>query len=82
MPAAGSPRASEWASRLAATDVPTLVVVGTRDRLSLATARQIARTLPRARLVEVEDAGHVVNLAAPEPVNAALREFLDGLGSE
>jgi 2-succinyl-6-hydroxy-2,4-cyclohexadiene-1-carboxylate synthase len=72
-----TPRA--MASSLALLDVPALVVVGANDAASLPTAHELAAALPAARLLVVPDAGHVVNLARPERVNAALTEFLEGL---
>jgi pimeloyl-ACP methyl ester carboxylesterase len=60
--------------------VPTLVVVGARDALSLPMARALAGALPDVRLEIVPDAGHVVNLAAREHVNARLAGFLAELG--
>ncbi len=59
--------------------IPTLVVVGSRDRLSLSPCRDLAARLPRAELLEVEGAGHVVNLEAREAVSDALANFLEGL---
>jgi pimeloyl-ACP methyl ester carboxylesterase len=53
-----------------------LVVVGDADPLSLAPSRSLAAALPDGRLVVVEDAGHVVNLARPPAFNAAVEEFL------
>jgi pimeloyl-ACP methyl ester carboxylesterase len=64
---------------LARLGVPTLVIVGANDRLSLEPSRTVARAVPGARLVVVPDAGHVVNLEAPAPFNAALTAFLDAL---
>lgn len=57
--------------------VPTLVVVGGRDRLSLDASRGIAAAIPGAELVEIPDAGHLVNLARPAEFNAAVAAFLD-----
>jgi len=70
------PAVGELAPRLEALDVPTLVLVGGADGGSLESCRALARVLPRARLVEIPNAGHVVNLAAPEAFNACLAEFL------
>jgi len=59
-------------------NVPTLVVVGDRDRLTPpAHARAIAAAVPGARLLEVRGAGHVPMLEQPEVVNAALRELVE-----
>lgn len=74
---ATQPSAAELAPRLRALDVPALVIVGSDDALSLAGSRVLARALPRARLVEVPRAGHVVNLADPRAFECALRELID-----
>jgi 3-oxoadipate enol-lactonase len=58
---------------------PALVIVGAEDRTSLAPSRALADLLPDGQLVVIPDAGHVVNLAAPDAFNRALREFLDRL---
>ena len=71
------PGAATLAPSLRRLDVPALVIVGGADALSLGPSRILARALPRARLVVVEGAGHVVNLAAPAAFNAALEELLD-----
>jgi pimeloyl-ACP methyl ester carboxylesterase len=73
---ASLPGIAELAPRLAGLDVPALIVVGSEDRGSLEPCRALADALPRARLVEIAGAGHVVNLAAPGAFNAALGEFL------
>ena len=53
--------------------VPTLVLVGAKDRGFLNAADWFERKLPDARTVIVPDAGHAVNRHQPEAVNAALR---------
>jgi pimeloyl-ACP methyl ester carboxylesterase len=78
---ARQPAVEELAPRLRALDVPALVIVGDRDRGSLAPSRALAGALPRARLVVVPGAGHVVNLAQPAAFNAALNGFLEDLGN-
>jgi len=70
---------AQLAPRLARVRAPTLLVVGDRDAASLPSARELAAALPDAQLEVVAGAGHVVNLAQPERVNALLREFLAGL---
>lgn len=60
--------------------VPTLLVVGDRDRPSRAIARRLADALPEATLEVIPDAGHVVNLAARDRVNALLSAFLSDGG--
>jgi pimeloyl-ACP methyl ester carboxylesterase len=76
---ARQPSVAERAGRLRELPHPTLVVAGSEDRGSLEVSRQLAATLPHARLVVIPGAGHVVNLAAPAAFNAALEEFLGGL---
>ncbi|MEO3868192.1 alpha/beta hydrolase [Nonomuraea sp. B12E4] len=60
-----------------AIDVPALVVAGAHDLFSfVASARHLAGTLPRARLVELDWAGHLPALERPEEVNALLLDYL------
>lgn len=79
---ARQPGIDELADALAGFDRPVLVLVGALDRLSRRSSEALARALPRAELVVVEGAGHVVNLADREATNAALERFLDGLAGE
>jgi pimeloyl-ACP methyl ester carboxylesterase len=59
---------------------PTLVVAGRDDRLTPPKyAHYLARTIPGARLVELDAAGHFPQLEQADSVNAALRDFLRGL---
>lgn len=61
--------------------VPTLLVVGSEDVISpAAEMAAMAERVPGARLVVVPGAGHMAPLEAPATVNAALAEFLAGLG--
>jgi pimeloyl-ACP methyl ester carboxylesterase len=76
---AEQPSVDELAPQLATLRQPALVIAGARDRMSFASSRELANTLPNARFVSVAGAGHVVNLARPAEFNAALAEFLDGL---
>ena len=67
-------------ARVAGVRAPTLVLVGRDDRLTPPKyAAFLARAVPGARLVEVEDAGHFPQLEQPEAVNSALRAFLGSL---
>lgn len=57
--------------------VPTLVVVGDRDRLTpVEGAREMAAAIPGSRLLELRGAGHCTMLEQPEAVNAALRDLV------
>ena len=59
--------------------VPTLAIVGENDTNYLASADYFAAKLPNGRKVVIKDAGHPATLEQPAAVNAAVREFLDGL---
>ena len=59
---------------------PALVVVGREDRLTPPKyAAALVREIPGARLVEILDAGHFLQLEQPAAVNDAIRSFLGGL---
>jgi 3-oxoadipate enol-lactonase len=85
---AGVPEASYRASMLALLGfdqrhalkdikVPTLVLSGSRDRNAPAAMMQkMASYIPGATYVELEGAGHLVNLEQPAAFDAALDKFL------
>jgi 3-oxoadipate enol-lactonase len=54
---------------------PTLVMVGTKDAM-LAGSREAKATIPGAKLVEIQGAGHLSNLDGAADFNRALEEFL------
>ena len=65
--------------RLAALDMPVLVVWGGQDRaIPLALGRRIHQMLPRSALVVIPDAGHVPNLEQPDAFNSQVIAFLRG----
>jgi len=60
--------------------VPVQIIVGADDRLTPpAISRKMAAAIPGARLLVIEDAGHLSNLERPEIFNPCLREFLDAI---
>ncbi len=62
-------------------DCPTLLIVGRQDAISpVAEMTAMARAIPAARLVEIEGAGHVTPLEAPEQVSGAMESFLCSVG--
>ncbi len=62
--------------------VPTLVVCGAEDVLTpVAESEAMRKAVPGSRLEVIPKAGHLSNLEAPAPYNAALRSFLNGLPS-
>jgi 3-oxoadipate enol-lactonase len=63
--------------QLGAIQVPTLVIHGEYDRVvPPETGRQLAESIPGARLVVIANAGHVSNQEQPAAFNAAVRDFL------
>lgn len=66
---------SLWA-QAAAIRAPTLVVWGRLDRLvHPSLGQRLAGVIPRAKLVMLDDCGHVAQLEAPQLVASAWREF-------
>jgi pimeloyl-ACP methyl ester carboxylesterase len=60
--------------------IPTLVVVGTDDRMTPPKyARYLHEQIAGSQLAVIEDAGHMVMAEKPDQVNAALRSFLASL---
>ncbi len=63
--------------KLAEIELPALVICGEADRMTPPRySRYLAEKLPRAELVEVAVAGHMVMLEAPRWVNEAIASFL------
>ncbi len=56
--------------------VPTLIVVGERDRMFRDASEYMASKIPGARLEVIPGAGHAANLDQPAAFNRVLREFL------
>ncbi len=64
-------------AELAAIGCPTLVMVGTEDKISPpAEMADLARAIPGARLVEIAGAGHLSNLERPSEFSAAIAHFI------
>lgn len=63
--------------RAARIDVPTLVMVGSDDRITPPElSRQLADIIPGASLAMVDGAGHIANLEQPAAFNSAIDAFL------
>ncbi len=61
-------------------EIPTLVMVGEEDVLTPpGMAREMADSIPGARLTVIPGAGHMSPMEAPEAFNEALMDFLSGL---
>jgi pimeloyl-ACP methyl ester carboxylesterase len=66
----------------AALTVPTLLLVGSEDAFfSVEGLREVAATIPAARLEVIEGVGHSPYWEAPEAFHARVEEFLATLGS-
>ena len=62
---------------LSSLEMPTLVIVGERDKPDFhVIAQHLAEGIPNADLVVVPGAGHLVGVEQPEELNALLLEFL------
>lgn len=65
---------------LATIDMPTLVIVGSEDKLTPpAEAEVIHQGIGKSKLLVIENSGHLSNLETPEEFNTALAEFLASL---
>ncbi len=68
------------ARRLADIQAPTLILVGSRDVPSIfAVVDTMSRSIPGAKKVVIQGAGHMANMEKPAEFNAAVVEFLKGL---
>ena len=63
--------------RLEKVKVPTLVISSSADRLTpIKYGRFLAEHIPNARLVVIENAGHMINLTRSEDMAKVIRAFL------
>ncbi|MGH2739061.1 MAG: alpha/beta fold hydrolase [Actinomycetota bacterium] len=70
-------RAHSAADVLPTVKVPALVLAATSDTFTpLDLARRMAKTIPRAELMEIEGAGHGAIIEKPDEVNSAVVDFL------
>ena len=71
--------ANAWRAARALT-MPTLVIWGSADRLvDPALAPRLAAVVPGARLLILEDVGHLAMLEAPEPSARAVLDLIEGM---
>jgi 2-succinyl-6-hydroxy-2,4-cyclohexadiene-1-carboxylate synthase len=57
-------------------NVPVLLVAGALDERFVAAAHELARSLPRAEVCVIPDAGHAAHVEQPEAFQRAVHEFL------
>jgi pimeloyl-ACP methyl ester carboxylesterase len=74
-----SQRDGEAFESLGTIAVPTLIVVGAGDDRFLPAADAMARRIPGAFKVTIENAGHAANMDQPAQFNRAVGEFLEDL---
>lgn len=79
-------QAATWASlkghgrelrrRLRALDAPTLILHGRHDPIPLESAEELARLIPKPRLIVLENSAHVPHVEEPDVLFPAIRAFL------
>lgn len=75
-------RAMDLAEPAARLDVPTLILCGSRDKLTPpALSARLSALIPRSRLRIIEDAGHMLPLECPDRVNQEILQFAGALGA-
>src|SRR5256886_14453005 len=73
-------RAMDLTEQAGGLDVPTLVLTGSRDRLTTpALAQRLSALIRGSRLRIVDGAGHMVPLEAPQSVNREIVAFVESL---
>ncbi|HPU01603.1 MAG: alpha/beta hydrolase [Firmicutes bacterium] len=72
----------DFMERLSEIKPPVLLICGREDRMTPPKfSRYMLERLPRAEMVEVECAGHMVMLETPQKVNEAIASFLKQIGA-
>ncbi|HBC47520.1 MAG TPA: hypothetical protein DEO84_03390 [candidate division Zixibacteria bacterium] len=66
----------DWRSRLEKIRQKTLIIAGSNDLKFIDASHHLAGAIPDSKLVIIEEAGHMVNLEAPEEFNRAVLGFL------
>jgi pimeloyl-ACP methyl ester carboxylesterase len=74
-------RHTDWDVPYERVEVPTLVVTGVRDRLfyDREDVVELTARLPKAKILEMKDAGHLIPLERPTALSAALIAFAEDL---
>ena len=61
--------------------VPTLIIVGEREKLGFPQAEKMHELIEHSNIVKIPDAFHITNLENPELFNRAVEEFFKGGGN-
>lgn len=72
----------DWRARYASVHAPTLLLHGREDALPVEEAHRSAALIPRARVVEIPEAGHMPFFENPDPSFRAALGFLDAPDDE
>jgi pimeloyl-ACP methyl ester carboxylesterase len=73
-------RAMDLTEQVTRLDVPTLILCGSRDRLTPpALARRLSELIPRSSLRIIEEAGHMLLLEVPQRVNQEILTFVGSI---
>jgi len=76
-------KAMDVADQAAGLDVPTLILCGSRDRLTPpALSERLRDLIPRSRLCIIDGAGHMLLLEVPERVNQEVLNFARSLTAQ
>jgi pimeloyl-ACP methyl ester carboxylesterase len=76
------PSLYDFASEMANTKVPILIMVGDEDEGAIEASLWMKRTIPTAGLVVFPKTGHTLNLEEPEAYNRVLTDFLASVSSD
>jgi len=79
--ALNSPPSEPWDEIVSRLSCPTLVIHGTKDRISPHARGERAAELSRGELLAMEGSGHIPNVRDPVKVNRALRDFVERVAS-
>jgi 3-oxoadipate enol-lactonase len=70
---------ADQGDRVAAIDVPTLILVGEEDGITPpALSDELHKLIPGSRLERIAAAGHLANIEQPQAFNRAIESFLSG----
>lgn len=70
----------DYTPLLSQINIPTLIVVGSRDEFTpVADAKFMREKIPNSKISVIEDAGHMPNLEKPTEFNRVVEEFLKTL---
>ena len=74
-----APPNPDFRTLVRAIDVPTLLLIGDSPVVSLELTRELSRINPLIKVKQIEGAGHGLPFDQPEPMQRAIRSFLNAL---